>query len=217
MATEDLLTLEEAKDYLKISLSDESEDDLLAAYVTATSRALARADAAGTIVKETLTAETIPTRARGGARKSKVRTLKWPVASWTSIMEYDDGDATELSVLDVTAAFPDDSVLAFPYQARAGLFSGWLQRYSGTLWSCFEGDLVVTYVSGRFDATASVPEDFKHAARLTLKNLWRDQEPSADSTGPYETPSLSFPTYMIPNAARMILGDEWHGGSKGAN
>ena len=65
----------------------------------------------------------------------------------------------------------------------------------------------VTYTAGRFADTASVADDFKEAMYVALRN-WRQADHAAPfvPAGPdYPTPRSSFPTFAMPNAARLML------------
>ena len=204
--TLDVLTLTEAKAELGIGAGDTSKDTTLARKITAVSLRLDQA--CGPIVVRTITGEVL----EGGAGHAWVS--KPPVFSWTSVTEY---SATVAQVLD-----PEDydTQPTYGYIAQRGgtptsVYSGRIERRSsgGPLTFPAGPEAVrVTYVAGRFAATATVDPLFKEAAAVMLKNAWRTQEAAVQGLGEFDVPAQNFPRFGIPNYVADMLAEEWLAG-----
>ena len=90
--TLDLISLAEGKSAVGIASADTSQDTALALKITAVSRRIDRL--CGPVVQRTVTDEVHP----GGCPWVRVR--RWPVASFTTVTEYDDGSAQVLTLED---------------------------------------------------------------------------------------------------------------------
>jgi hypothetical protein len=195
VASTDLLTLSEAKAALNVD-SDalgSTQDVELAAYVAAVSARLD--ELLGPVVTRT---ETV--RLDGGACFVQLRA---PVASVTSVVEYDQGEATALDEETLTE-LPDD---------------GWLlEEDTGVLWRRKSGrdaafpagrrNVAVTYTAGRAAQTA-VPPRFKVAAALCLAHLWRREQGMGSVTyGEAAVVASPVPAWAVPRAVLELLADE---------
>jgi hypothetical protein len=174
LATNDLLTLDEAKEYLS-GLTGSSRDGLVARRISAVST---RLDAlCGPVVKRSVT-ETF----NGGPWVLPTST---PVASITSV-----------AVAGVAAT-------AYTY-VKPRLYQGTSTALTG--WSAGIGNVVVTYVAGRYATTADVEPHFKDAAGLFLQHLWRPAEGAGSET--YGSPGITptgVPSFGVPNVVRDLL------------
>lgn len=200
MATDDLLTAAEARRFVGLGTADATRGTLLAQYVTAASRTLAKA--CGTIIYGTVTGEL-----QSGGR-GYVYVDEHPVAQVVQVVEYDSTTAATLTA-ETNATKPNDSYLA-------DLTSGKILRRSGGAAALFPtgmDNVYVTYVAGRFASTATVDDRWKTACGLLLKNAWRSQEYGVGTVDEFDVPQASFPRFMVPNSVKELLGDEWHYGS----
>lgn len=196
----DLLTDTEARDAVGYGPADSNYADMLRLANTAVSKKLA--EACGTIIYGTITAETYD----GG--RSYIYLRRSPIAQLTQIVEYDSTTAATLTAETNTSK----PVSAYWLNTE----NGKIIRRSGGADAVFpigRGNITVDYVCGRFTATATVDERFKLAASLTLKNAWRAWESAVVTVGEFDVPHASFPSFMIPNAVKALLGDEWRQGS----
>ena len=183
----DILTGGEARALLRHD--DLADNDLIGAYVTAASRLLDQR--VGPVVRRTVTAE-----AHDGGYFSVE--LGGPVESITSI-----------TVDGVAVAAAD--YFAERYDPDRSLLSGWVYYRPGDAacrWPCGHGNVVATYVAGRYADTETVDARFKRACGIVVKNLWRDQQSTVAPVGEYELPIASFPTYAMPRAAEQLLARE---------
>lgn len=200
MAATDLLTTSEAKGYLGIGVGDASSDALVATYVTACSDRIA--DAAGTVIYGTVTAEAHD----GGA--GHIYLDHSPVAQVVSVVEYDETTAATLT------AETNSSKPAAGYVIDTD--NGKITRRDGNANYRFPtgtDNVVVTYVAGRAATTETVPAKFKLAAGIMLQAMWRTQQSSAAQLGEYDVPQANFPRFAVPNAVKELLGKDWRSGS----
>lgn len=199
----DLLTLDEAKDALKIDLTDNRKDDVLPRYITAVSRFLDQR-VGPTVAREVTESHD------GGDCEIKLRHR--PVRSVTSVTEYRGGTATVVSAS--TAAAPVHGYMAEPYPPDPTLLNGVLLRTTGTTstrWPAGHLNVAVVYEAGRYETTAAVDDRFKQAAAICLINMWRDQQQSAGGFGEFDVPVAAFPTFALPKAVADLLADElWY-------
>ena len=194
----DLLSDTEARQVLGMGTADASKGTALARAVSAVSNRLA--EACGTIVYGTVT-----DYFDGGC--SRVW-LRQPVAQVNTVVEYDNTTAATLTAESNTSKPTTGYYL--------GTINGELVRRDGNVDSYFprgRNNVLVTYVVGRAANTAAVPERFKEAAAVTLKNWWRMYEAGAGRVNEYDVPQASFPTFAVPKAAKELLADEWRTGS----
>jgi hypothetical protein len=200
LATDDLLTAAEARRFVGLGTADATRGTLLAQYVTAASRALAKG--CGTIIYGTVTGEL-----QSGGRPY-VYLDRHPVAQVVQVVEYDSTTPGTLTA-ETNASKPSESYVA-------DLTSGKVTRRSGGATHLFPtgiDNVYVTYVAGRFASTATVDDRFKTACGLVLKNMWRAQEFANGSVDEFDVPQASFPRFTIPNSVKELLGDEWHYGT----
>lgn len=202
MADLDVLTLGEGKAALNLSGTTQHDAEL-PGWITATSLLLD--SKAGPIVKRDV-ADEIHDGSCG-----HIYTYLYPVAEYTTVTEYNNTTATVLTV-ETNASKPSAAYMAERYSPNPQLFSGLLRRRGSgndAYFASGAGNVVVTYVAGRFDDTASVDERFKSAARLTLQNLWNSQRPNLADVGEFEVPQSNWPRFSVPNAVRQMLANEW--------
>lgn len=207
-AATDVITLASAKETLSIDPNDATRDDLLEAYITATSE---RLDAAvGPIVQRTITDE-----AHDGG-DCIIRLLHEPVASITTLTEYDTaGSGTVLTAEDYDTT---GTYLLEPWPARnpTGLYTGRVERRttgrSTTWFTTGRRNVVATYVAGRYATTAAAADSiFEHAARLLLRFLWQQELFGVASIEGYEQPVSTYPMTM-PRVVRQMLAADWREG-----
>lgn len=205
----DVLTLNEAKQTLRVNDSDTTNGALLAAAITAVSQALD--EVCGPIMTRTVTAE----RHDGGETTVVLR--HWPLTSVTSVTEYSGSSSTVLTEETLGTA-PANGFYVEPYAGLSGSAAGMIRRRSGGGDYPFaegRGNVAVTYTAGRFTTNNSatnggVTEQFKHAARITLDNWWQQFREGIGQVGEFEVPMSSFPRFGVPAAARELLGGEVH-------
>lgn len=204
----DVLTLQEAKQALNLTQT-ERHDDELPFYITAVSQTMDRL--IGPVVKRTVTNET-----HDGGRRF-IRLQYYPVVTITSLKEYRDTVPTVL-LPETPESKPDEAYLTVPYTrnvvADKSLKGALVYRRSSrwhnrdARFECGTGNIVVSYVAGRVDDTASVPRYYKMAASLILANYWRSQQDSTGQVNEFDVPQSYFPRWAIPQAARQMLADE---------
>lgn len=203
----DVMTLNEAKQALRVNDSDTTNGALLAAAITGVSQALDVV--AGPIMTRTVTSE----RHDGGDWTIRLR--HFPVYSVTSVTEY-TGTSSATLTAETAGTTPAFGYLLEPYHGLSGLdlYGPTITRRSGGWDYPFPAgrqNVVVTYTAGRFTTNNSatnggVTEQFKHAARITLENWWQQFNQGIGSVGEFEVPVSSFPRFAVPNAARQALG-----------
>ncbi len=195
MATNDLITVAEARAVVGIGAGDSKAAGLLPSFVTAVSDLLD--DRVGPVVYATITEELHD----GGGQFFLVKS---PVQAVTQVVEYDSTTAATLTA-ETNSTKPDDGYLA-------DLDVGTVWRRSGgadALFPAGRQNVLVTYVAGRYTTTATVGAQFKLAAELTLKNAWRTQEDSSGADGEFEFPQTNYPRFAIPNSVKDLLAAEW--------
>lgn len=201
--TLDVVTLAEAKALLNIGASDTTKDTALALKITAVSRRLDRL--CGPIVQRTVTDEVHP----GGCPSIRVR--RWPVASFTTVTEYDATVSQTLTLEDFDTQ-PTDGYLPERWESTpTAVFNGVIWRRAsgcGSWFPCGPEAVKVTYVAGRAANTAAVDAVFKEAAGIALKNVWRTMESAVQSLGEFDVPAQNFPVSMVTKAVRDAIQDE---------
>jgi hypothetical protein len=125
------------------------------------------------------------------------------VASVTTLTEHQGTTPLTLTVEAVTTSpsngFLLDTSLGKVVR-RAGKRDWWFP--SG------RGNVVVTYVAGRYASTLEVDQRFKRAALITLRNLWsREQGMGTVTFGPDGAPIVGA-TFAIPNAAAAFIRED---------
>lgn len=201
--TLDVITLAEGKTAVGVGSGDSSLDAPLAQKITAVSRRLDRL--CGPIVQRTVTDEVHP-----GGRPS-VRTRLWPVASFTTVTEYDATAAQVLTLEDFDTQ-PAEGFWPERWESTpTAVFNGVIWRRSSGCGAWFPAGpeaVKVTYVAGRAANTASVDPVFKEAAGIALKNLWRTMETATQMLGEFDVPAQSFPVSIVTKAVRDACADE---------
>jgi len=191
MATNDIVTLTEARDYLGASASQDVA--LLAAWIEAVSIRLD--DICGPVVQRTITGELH----NGG--EGIVRLDRRPVASVTSVVEYDTNGAATTLTAETTTTKPADAYLADLTQGTI------VRRSSGSTYT-FAGNLQsvsVTYVAGRAATTAAVSPLFKQAALAFLRHMWASEHGTGNTFG---TETFVPAGFAVPNRVLELLGAE---------
>lgn len=195
MATLDVITLEEARIALDVTQTDEHDDEL-PAYITAVSQ---RLDALiGPIVQRTVTDE----KHNGGDGEDRLIFLRhYPIASVASVTE------NGIALVADTDFYIDE------YYANHEWLGNIVERWDSSknrssTWEKGRRNISVSYTAGRAVDTASVPELYKTAARLTLANFWRSQQDSSGGMGEFQVPQSYFPRWAIPQAVRQLLDNE---------
>lgn len=201
MATNDVITLTEAKQYLDVTGTTEHDTEL-PVFITAISRRLD--NLIGPIVRRTVTSE----KQDGGS--TTIYLAKYPIYQITTVVEYDLTDPLTLSVESNTSK-PADAYMLDPYGPDPTLYSNRLRRrYGGVSGTFVPGRLNVeiTYQAGRVANTASVSEDVKLAAGMMLKNAWKSQEIGTTRIGDFDVPQSTFPTIAIPRFVKEMFKEE---------
>lgn len=201
MATNDLLTLAEAKTALNLEASATTHDTELALWITAVSTRIDKLCAP--VVIRTVTDET-----HDGGR-SCIRLRKAPVseASATTVTSVSEYDQTTLTALTAETngskpaqAFAFDQVLGLLYRRSSGSDASFV---SG------RGNVLVTYQAGRYSATATVDALFKLAAGAILRRLWqREQGAWATGGDPFVESTGSGFFNAVDPMVKELLGDE---------
>jgi hypothetical protein len=200
MATDDVLTGNEARLALARGPLDTDKQDLVDALNTAVSQRLD--DAVGKIVQGTITGELH----NGGCQQLYLKYS--PVVSVVQVVEYDGTTAGTLTAESNTSK-PTDSFVINPTNGRLGRRS----ENEDARFPTGYGNVRVTYVAGRFAETADVDEIYKQAARLTLKSWWRMYENSTATFNEFESPMAHIPTFSVPKAAKQLLARYWREGT----
>lgn len=211
MATLDLLTLEEAKLDLDVGVGDSSDNPKLTSYISAASLHIDRW--AGPVVRRTVPGEVhdgSTSSLHYGYGRQVVILNQRPVASFTSVVEYDGTTATTLTEHTATV-HPNEGYLSGRYLPDRSLYDGHLRRMkSGTrsCWQWGDANILATYVAGRFESTTTVSETFKQACRYVLQNMWRGTLPSVQNIDEFPVPARNFPAFATPNVVKELLGAE---------
>lgn len=196
-STYDLLTLDEAKAALNIPLADTTFDTEFHLYITAVSQRLD--DLCGLIVKRSVADEVHD----GGL------TMVWPdsvpVATIGEVVEYSAGTATILTAETLTVAGDYALIDAGNHNSRLHRRSSWNDR----TFASGRGNIVISYVAGRFDSTADVSPKFKQAAAKALSWLWRGDQGAGTATfGAADGTSLFGLGFALPNSVVEMLAYE---------
>jgi hypothetical protein len=198
----DVLTIDDARELINFGNTQVGSDPIVERFITFVSRKLD--GLCGAIVQRPVI-KTVS----GGCRAIF---LADPVATMTSIVEWSGTTPTTLTAeaLGVAATganyYLDKSCPQAPilYRRSAG---------SDSLWACGRGNIVLTYVAGRFATTEDVDDRFRTAAMLALKHLW-------DSSAAWWQRQAGFgevgqanvgspiPGWLIPKAALEGISDE---------
>jgi hypothetical protein len=206
----DILTLAEGKRALRIATTDTTQDDELELYITAASRAMDQHF--GNTVQLAVTDELHDGLNRSGWGYRDVIVLNHrPVISVASVVEYRNGNPTTLSPETVTDQ-PGDAFLVARYDPDPTLYNGFVRRRGSGYGQHYEpgrSNIAATYVAGRVSSSTDVDRRFKRACGMVLANLWREREPGVVEQDEFMVPHQAFPGFAIPQAARMLLAEEW--------
>jgi hypothetical protein len=198
----DVLSIDDARELINFGDTQVGSDPIVARFITFVSRKL---DAlCGAIVQREVT-KTVS----GGSRAIF---LTDPVATVTSIVEWSGVTPTTLTAEVLGVA----STAANYYLDKSCPQAPILYRRSGggdSLWASGRGNIVLTFVAGRFATTEDVDDRFRTAAMLALKHLW-------DSSAAWWQRQAGFgelgqgnvgspiPGWLIPKAALEGISDE---------
>lgn len=199
----DILTPDEARQFLGRGLQDSNLAEILELAITATSRKLD--ESIGPVV----TGGTVGTIT--GELHSGGGTCVWlddaPLVSVVQVVEYDGTTAGTLTA-ETNSSKPDAAY-------HIDTTSGKLLRRSGggtTYFPCGLDNIYVTYVRGRYATTADVDPRYKFGAGMMLKANWRMFESAAATMGEFDVPHASFPSFSVPKAVKEFFGAEWRTG-----
>lgn len=199
----DILTADEARQYVGRGVLDVNFADVLEIGVTAVSRKLDQC-VGPVVVGGTIGTITGELHSGGGT----CVWLDWaPVYAMVQVVEYDGTTAATLT------AESNSSKPTAAYHIETT--SGRLSRRSENGAARFPGGLdnvYVTYVRGRYATTAAVDEQYKMAAGMMLKANWRMFENAAATLGEFDVPHASFPSFSVPRAVKELLSDQWRVG-----
>lgn len=160
----DLLTLEEAKLWVNLSLDRVGNEDRLEQWVTGVSMAFD--EYAGPVVAREVT------ETHHVDRAGSLNLRETPVYSITTVTEYQSGSGTVLTAED------HDTEGTYVLDGYT------LYRRSGWTPTTFLGQVRVTYQAGRYASTATVSAQFKTAAGMVLQRLWSQYAPAWARGGP---------------------------------
>lgn len=197
----DLLTNDEARVVLGRGLTDSTKSSLLEVAIAAVTQLIE--GQIGPVVYGTVTAEAYD----GGGNVLYLKSR--PVAQVIQVVEYDNVTAGTLTAESNTSK-PSTSYLV-------NLANGRLTRRNANADARFavgRGNIVVTYVAGRCQATL-IPEQYKLAAAETLKSGWRAFEAANTTLGEYDVPQQTFPSFAVPKVIKDRLSSDWQVGSGG--
>lgn len=205
MATLDVLSASEAAEAIGAPGQSTTK---VAKVVTAASKAL---DSwAGPVVVRTITGE----RHDRTLGRPSIELRRWPVASVSSLTEYDSSGSSLALTEETHSSKPSGAFLLERAEAEAelGLYRPVVWRRDSGRTSTFAETVVATYVAGRFATTAAVDERYKEAARLLLVNLWQRVQTGRANLDEFTVPRYPFPTFAVPNSVRELLADVWQEG-----
>lgn len=195
----DLLTTVEAKQAIGKGVLDQEKSALLDAFIGGVTAKIE--ERFGPVVYGTVTGELHC----GGM--GHVWLKNTPVASVVTVVEYDYTTAGTLT------AESNTSKPAAGYTFNS--VNGRLSRRNGNTADRFptgNDNVYVTYVAGRCQGTL-IPDKWKTAASVMLKNSWRAYELAAAQFGEFDVPQASFPTFAVPKFVDELLAGEVRRGS----
>ncbi len=203
MSDLDILTPEEARQFLARGVTDANNAGALALGISAVSQKLD--EMCGPVVTGGTLGTITGELHNGGC--SHIYLDYAPLRAVVEVVEY-----TGTSPGTLTAE-TNTSKPAAGYHVETK--TGKVTRRNSNTTTWFPGGLdniSVTYVRGRYETTADVDERFKFAAGEMLKANWRMFESAVGSVGEFDVPQLSFPSFSVPKAVKEWLGDEWRRG-----
>jgi hypothetical protein len=192
----DLLTQAEARNAAQVVHWDDLTETALCAMTGAISEKIV--ERCGPVVYETIVDEI-----HEACGKQYVMADRGPVNEWTLIEE---SPATVLTLRTFGGA--GRSVHAPRWRTTTAPYSGALWRREGGSKAVFLGDVRLAYRAGRCVDTASVPNVFKQAAAIAVRNLFRMTTPSTVQVDEFTVPSIAFPKYALPSSALELLRQE---------
>ncbi len=207
MATLDILTPTEAAETIDApGLSTVK----LAKVVTAASLALDTY--VGPVVRRTITNE----RHENKFGRPELELRRWPVVSVSACSEFTRSGSEVVLTVEAPSSRPSAGVRLEPTRAETelGLFGPILTRRASGRDALFDESVLVTYVAGRFSATAAVDERYKEALRLLVANLFQRVLIGRGTLDGYDVPRYPFPTFAIPGSVRGLLADVWQADEK---
>lgn len=200
MATLDVLTLAEAKGALK-KVVGPIDETVLAGWITGLSERLD--GLVGPVVQRAVT-EVYD----GGEPTLYLR--YHPISSVTRVVEY-SGFTRYEPTPETFGSAPADAYLVDPYEFDPQYLGNAVHRRIGGFdakWARGRRNVQVEYVAGRFATTAVVGQLFKRSVGLMLVNAWRSMESTTASSGEFDIPFSSFPTFAVPKAVRELLAGQ---------
>jgi hypothetical protein len=185
----DVLDIDEAKQEISQPGTGAGNDDRLARWITWVSR---RLDATcGPVVIREITDEQVDCPA------DPVFLRYSPLATVSSIDEYQSGSATALTAETLT--------VAGTYRVTGQGHYRHLERRSGFGSSWWSGPILVTYTAGRYADTASVDSQFKEAAGAMLRRLQAREGAAWQSANPFgEGATLGFFKVVEPVISEFL-------------
>lgn len=196
----DILTSDEARQAVGRGVLDATKTAVLDIAVGAVTAAIETG--CGPVVYGTILGEVHD----GGG--NKLYLSKYPVVQINQVVTYDNLTAATLTAESNTVK-PDTG---YWFDSTAGALIARTAN-ADDRFPVGRSNIIVDYVAGRFATQGSITPKFKHAAVLTLKSGWRAFEAATANLGEFDVPQQTFPGFMVPNAAKQLLGDEWHAGS----
>ena len=199
MATTDLITITEAKQEIA-AVNVAVDDVLLASYVSAVSQMIDRK--CGPIVARTITDEV-----HDVGQTAEIRLRTYPVMSITSVVEYSSLGVPVTLTADTPGAKHDNGY----WINTSTKFARRLERRNAGVAYTYPpfGQVVVTYTAGRCASTATVPDIFRHAARLAVATNWSIQQGSGTMTFGVGDGGFGAPIPIImPRAVDAMLAAE---------
>lgn len=190
----DILTLNEAKNALAQDELFSDKDTLLSSYIGAISKRLD--EVCGPIVQRPITDELYD----GGSTiwlKSK------PVASVTSVVEYDGTTATTLTQQTNLVEPSEGYVIHATRGKLTRTISGLPTNFCSGL-----QNIKISYIAGRYTNTTTVDPLFKIAAQAFLSHVWKmNQGMGTNTYGDYDG-GQAIVTFALPNRVKDLLGTE---------
>lgn len=194
MSTLDIVTADEVSAFL----GKPADVDLMSPWATAVSLLFDQEDKCGPVVQRTITGELCT------ATGNYVKLAHRPLVSVSSVVEY--------TLTTPTTLTPETNTSKTGNDYQLDLDRGYIYRRNNGYdqsWAAGRGNIVVTYIAGRFASTDVVSEQFKRAALITIAHNWRNQQGTPNVTFPDGSSSSIAPPWAIPKAAIDILGSEY--------
>ncbi len=198
----DLISLADAKAAVGVGQNDDAKNARLAALITSVSERLEQN--CGPVIYGTHTLE----QHDGGC--PHIYTDYTPVQGVTQVVEYDATTSGTLTA-ETNTTKPSTGYVFEPVSGKV------IRRDTGATsrFPAGYGNVVVSYVAGRAAGTATMDAKWRTATEIALRAAWRSWEQTTAQVSPegYEIPTATFPRFIIPNAVKELLGDEWRTGA----